>query len=370
MASRVLIYLPLLQRAVPLRSILHAPRKSRNLVRLVSTTTEAPQPVTKLDQTNQNETAIEEQSFGDTPEELATPDDLRMFPLKMPPPVKKWPTPWFAKDDVDTYLWPLFSRGWGLAFRHNIRGGADASAVTSILNVKYRVASFDTGIAFIQGIAEIAKAEKHHPVHLSLTYDESPTLTLRTLTHSASRPPWVLAPPTTAIIPGVTHRDLRLAALIDNLYSAQYTPSPASLRWLPDARSRPTLSIISKFFSLPPKQLASHCSLCGGRHSALRCPNASLHTVPYYQTQTPSQGQNQKQSPTHETHVFKGLPYCRRCRTHHAPMSRCPSQQKSTPPPSPCPNCGGLHWLQDCRQPQIPASEAEAFKLPPPVIKA
>ncbi|GLB37014.1 hypothetical protein LshimejAT787_0400650 [Lyophyllum shimeji] len=264
-------------------------------------------------------------------------------PLELPPYIRGYPTPWFDKEDFETYVKPLYSRGWGLTLKLHQRGKSE-SAINSFLTAKFPFASFDAAIAFLTDINHLAHSEKHHPVALNLEFNKPTTVTVKALTHTAVRPDWIGASPPKHEIPGVTHRDLRLAVLIDQLYAEKYQGRQVRLSMGP--RNQLDLDTILEFFTMPSESLKKKwCALCGGRHPVLKYPTSpTMAPKPSY------------------------LPYCKRCKRRHAPMSRCPADRKPIEPKKPCPSCGGAHWLEDCREPQLPPSAAERMQLPIPSV--
>jgi len=161
---------------------------------------------------------------------------------------------------------------------------------------------------------------------------------VKTLTHSALRPDWIGASPSGLKLLGVTRRDLRLAVLIDQLYADKYEKHEPRLPIGPG--SQLDLDTLIKFFSFPPESLRDKCAMCGDNHPVLRC----------------------WKSPTMASNLSY-LPFCKRCKKRHAPMSKCPRGARQVKPQDPCPSCGGAHWLEDCREAQLPASEAERMQL-------
>ncbi|KAG5641850.1 hypothetical protein DXG03_004109 [Asterophora parasitica] len=152
MASRVLRRLPLLRRVQPFTST-NTLTRAQALVRFASTSAEAPPSTAKPNSDKERNTT----SLESTESEAKAIPDIPL--LEIPPRVKGWPTPWFSKEDFENYLEPLYSRGWKLKFRKTVIGGEEASAVTSLLDVQYSFATYQAGIAFINGVSEIAEAE-------------------------------------------------------------------------------------------------------------------------------------------------------------------------------------------------------------------
>lgn len=268
--------------------------------------------------------------------------DNTLPPLQLPPRVKGYPTPWFDKEDFETYLRPLYLRGWGLTLQHHKRRPS-ISAITSVLAAEFPLADFDAAMAFLAEIGRLANSEKHHPVTLNLLFDKPPTVTVQMFTHSALRPDWIGASPSKLKIPGVTRRDLRMAVLIDQLYADKYEGHEARLTMGPS--NQLDLNTIIQFFTIPWENLEKWCPLCGAKHLVLKC----------------------RKSPTRAPKLSH-QPYCMRCKERHGPMDRCPRREKLAASLGPCPNCGGAHLLDDCREAQLSSSEAETRQLPLPSV--
>ncbi|KAF8070087.1 hypothetical protein FPV67DRAFT_1447933 [Lyophyllum atratum] len=271
-ASRAVRYLTHSQRLAPrpLASANLLSRKGPIFVRLSSSSSETLRPP-KVELAAQQPKDIER---CDKPSE--EPSVSENSTLSLPPPVKGYPTPWFGKEDVETYLKPLYSHGWALTFQLHNPDSSDA-AISAVLGTKFPL-TFDDAMAFMNGVGDIAKSEKHHPVNLSLMFYQHPTVLVQTKTHTAFRPSWIEAWPPELRLPGVTRRDLRLAVLIHQLYSEEYQGRGPWIgpTLVPNKYSNQAdVEVLTKVFSLPPKSLGKNCPLCGGLHSVLRCRQTS-----------------------------------------------------------------------------------------------
>ncbi|KAG6891572.1 hypothetical protein C0992_003599 [Termitomyces sp. T32_za158] len=163
-------------------------------------------------------------------------------------------------------------------------------------------------------------------------------------THTAMRCNWAAAP---LRAPGVTARDIRLAVLLERLYTSHFGGGVP--RTLPPLTTQPPLPVVHKLLNVPARKLPHYCSACGTRHA----PDGQCAA------------QDGKPPPTIMSRRL--LPVCGKCHRAHAPMAMCPKTRDvfvDMPPQTGCPNCGGHHWLQDCRKPQIPPEEAKAMMLP------
>lgn len=118
-------------------------------------------------------------------------------------------------------------------------------------------------------------------------------------------------------VPGITRRDLRFAILLDALYCEKYAGE------------------IKQRVPRPPKEQVT----CEKHFSVAR-----VRGKPKVWADAPP-------------HVK--WPHYRRIRK--------PRDYRARPPKKACPNCKGDHWLEDCREPQIPQAVARRLMLPIPV---
>ncbi|RDB16883.1 Pterin-4-alpha-carbinolamine dehydratase 2 [Hypsizygus marmoreus] len=271
-----------------------------------------------------------------------TPDGITLLPINLPDPVSGWPTPWFHKFDVDKYLVPLYSRGWGIQYQRDYKNGV-IPEFTAELVVRYEFKNFADAMRFINEVVAIAESENHHPTFLSITNQERPEVMVVTQTDSAARPMYYQVE--ARDMPGVTRRDLRLAYFIETLYEKYTTGSPRRImkpherpHW-PKLLSTYRAHVAPARLKVDPK---TKCNACGGHHVVQQCPMGAL-----------------------ERRELRA-PLCKRCGRRHQ-SNRCPQKLVAgTPPPRPCPNCQGNHWLVDCREPQMSRETAEELMLPIP----
>ena len=208
---------------------------------------------------------------------------------------------------------------------------------------------------------------------------------MRTLTDSAIRPVWEdeeKDPISRKLrkLRGITLRDLRLAILIETLYTDVYIADGRGIdvkRWPRERRQRPhwdqLLKLLKKHSSPPslsapqsphPPTIQKHrCPACGGPHTLLRC-TVRFDIRPPHLCRLCGDKHWVIDCPRRRTLRSRlGSPHrCRACGGTHFPGD-CPVR---TPPPYPCPNCGGDHWKMDCRQPQVSPDTAMALALPVP----
>ncbi|KIL66372.1 hypothetical protein M378DRAFT_10084 [Amanita muscaria Koide BX008] len=208
----------------------------------------------------------------DSPEEEPIPP--------LPAPVKGYPTPWITQYDVLTYVYPLYTRGWGQSLKPwkppppktrpgNGKGSKageeeekkneERERYTMLFSAKYKFKDYDSVVEFFLKLVKVAKAENHHPS--VIIANGSPfTVTVTTQTDSARRPTWVeeeqpqprqhppqpassesskpspgeselipagtVSPPISTRapykIPGLTIRDVRLAILTETVYTTHF----------------------------------------------------------------------------------------------------------------------------------------------------
>jgi hypothetical protein len=197
---------------------------------------------------------------------------------------------------------------------------------------------------------------------LTVEHGRTPSVALITQTDSAIRPAWSQAQ--TRRLGGITRRDLRLAVLVETLYTDKYEegegmrsvrPLDHQPNWdrlirrlqgtsldrpaLEELNRRQPFNVVCHACSGPhtlSKCLVRHkypppnpCGLCGENHWMKDCPKA-----------------------------LRGEYQCTICSMNH-PTEVCPQNK----PLAPCPNCGGDHWLADCRAPQLSEEAAQQMIL-------
>ncbi|KAG6874502.1 hypothetical protein C0995_010412 [Termitomyces sp. Mi166 len=264
------------------------------------------------------------------------PED-KLLPLKLPSQVKEMDM-WFTPPEFVEFIRPLYQRGWQMGFRKIL----SIDVVSHILTD--RVFTFQTwkeAMEFVFRVNDIAKKDFHDPHSVNIQYKGKVVqVTMTLVTHSGRRGKWVRRDNEPLKAPGVTRQDLRLAMRIERLYTDKFGGGAPSV--LPPVYRQPPIHIIHKLLNLPPRKLQHYCTACGERHSHEECTA----------------------SDTGDAKRF--LPWCPKCQQRHAPMAVCPKRRDMyvSAPRSPCPNCGGAHWLEDCRKPQLPHDEAQALMLP------
>ncbi|KAG6865487.1 hypothetical protein C0991_002199 [Blastosporella zonata] len=258
--------------------------------------------------------------------------------LETPPRPEGYPTPWFTSQQFIDHILPLYQYGWHLGFQKMLQ----SDAVTNVLGDRnFTFEDWNQGMAFINGVDVICREEDHHPIEMSIILkNRIVTVTLALRTHSAIRPEWIKRDERPLRISGVTMRDIRVAILIEDLYKSKFGGGAPSV--LPPRHRQPLIPAIHKLLNLAPRKLHEYCTACGGHHGSEQCDHVK----------------NLKK---------QLLPHCSKCGQRHAMMSLCPKTRKRGKvlmPATPCPNCGKMHWLEDCRKPQLPPGEAEALMIP------
>ncbi|KAG6919373.1 hypothetical protein DXG01_006922 [Tephrocybe rancida] len=303
----------------------------------LDTTTEVLDTAETLDNAEDLVEVEEDETRVVTPD---TPMRLRqgkLLELIVPPRLKRYPNPWFSGEDFRSYLLPLYQRGWELSFQKNL----SANVVTHVLSGRTFIFNgWDLGISFFNAVNALFQEEHHHPIDIRIsTSGHTTQVNMSFTTHAAFRSAWVKPEEVPVKAAGVTVRDFRIATLIEQLYSDTFGGDVSKL--LPPAHRQPILEATHKLLNLPLRKLHLYCTACGGRHAIDECH-------------------------VNSSRVKSLLPLCKNCNHHHAPMSMCPvyRKKKVDKPTSPCPNCQGDHWLEDCRKPQLPAGEAENMMIP------
>ncbi|KAJ3561101.1 hypothetical protein NP233_g10404 [Leucocoprinus birnbaumii] len=159
---------------------------------------------------------------------LEAPEISAPPPLpELPPPVKGWPTFWIHAKDADTYLYPLYSRGWGVRFLPRKYYKPHNDRYVAHLTTDFTLCNYNCASQFLSDITSICQEEKHHLSSFSLlnAAGQRPVLTVFIQTHTAMRPRWneedpSADPPLSRRVPGITRRDMRLALRIEKLYDA------------------------------------------------------------------------------------------------------------------------------------------------------
>jgi pterin-4a-carbinolamine dehydratase len=75
----------------------------------------------------------------------------------LPPPISGWPTPHITDEEISTYLVPLYARRWGVGYDCSPKPENKPQ-----IRRKYGFKSFDAAVAFLNDVANIARAEQVH----------------------------------------------------------------------------------------------------------------------------------------------------------------------------------------------------------------
>ncbi|KIJ49691.1 hypothetical protein M422DRAFT_246762 [Sphaerobolus stellatus SS14] len=137
------------------------------------------------------------------------------------PTSPKYPCPFITEADLERYLKPLYSTGWGISVVSAVLAPAKGKPVPAATQLSKRISFPNADIAnvFIEDAKSlIVQAENHHPVWDKET---AKSLNVHVHTHSAIAPENrrnvedTMDFPRTR--PGITHRDIRFALLLDSL---------------------------------------------------------------------------------------------------------------------------------------------------------
>ncbi|KAL1710489.1 hypothetical protein EV121DRAFT_285775 [Schizophyllum commune] len=257
--------------------------------------------------------------------------------LDVPPPVKGWPTPWLTRQELDDFVLQMSRRGWTVRSlvpsdaSQMLLSASTTSATSSVGDqsvdyaqsskkkeilhaiAQFPFTSYDAALEFVGKVGRMANDELHHP---EMIVTSSKTVMLWMTTHSA-RPgkDWAFVdeaplpsakdkpvkPPHLRKVPGLTRRDSRLAVLIENLYTTEYSSGIARevVAGQPDTKTlhEQLLSLINGRSVSLPKEPAEDameplppsgnhwvydckqftpCPACGGDHTLFLCIRRSF----------------------------------------------------------------------------------------------
>ncbi|PVF94612.1 hypothetical protein CPB86DRAFT_712890 [Serendipita vermifera] len=172
-----------------------------------------------------------------------------------------YPCPHLTPEEVQTYLAPLYERGWGLYTKVPVD---DKPATLMLAKDVSFVWHFPLG-EFLTGLNAVTKAENHHP---RVAY-EFRTVELRMHTHGAIP---TIESPKSEVIAGITLRDIRLAYRIEEVLLPFYELGKIAETECKFAQpnSLPKLASRSVPNAAPPK---TRCIVCGGSHWSTTCPS-------------------------------------------------------------------------------------------------
>lgn len=138
-------------------------------------------------------------------------EPLEVQDLPEIPPFPTRPTLHISLEDVTTYIQPLVSRQWKVG---HISTGVGEDEILS-LDRHYKFKGFNDVMDFVQGVADISRAEKHH-ARIAFEYN---TVDISSHTHSAYTFHRVgNGKPESQKVPGLTRRDIRFAIKIEELH--------------------------------------------------------------------------------------------------------------------------------------------------------
>ncbi|KAG2043358.1 hypothetical protein BDR03DRAFT_941185 [Suillus americanus] len=127
------------------------------------------------------------------------------------PPFPTRPTLHISFGDVTTYIQPLVSHQWKVG---HVSTGVGEDEILS-LDRRYKFKDFNDVMDFVQGVADISRAEKHH-ARIVLEYN---TVDISSHTHSAYTFHRIgNEKPESKKVPGLTRRDIRFAIKIEELH--------------------------------------------------------------------------------------------------------------------------------------------------------
>jgi hypothetical protein len=92
----------------------------------------------------------------DSPQEEPTPP--------LPSPLRGYPTPWLTEYDVLSYVYPLYTRGWGQSLKlwkppPSKTAKPQLERYTMLLSARYRFQDYESATEFFLKIAAAANAE-------------------------------------------------------------------------------------------------------------------------------------------------------------------------------------------------------------------
>jgi pterin-4a-carbinolamine dehydratase len=138
-------------------------------------------------------------------------DPLEVQDLPELPPFPPRPTLHISFEDVVAYIKPLVSHQWKVS--HVCAGVAEDEILS--LDRRYRFKGFNDVMDFVQGVADISRAEKHH-ARIVIEYS---TVDISLHTHSACTfHRTEEGKPESKKVPGLTQRDIRFALKVEELH--------------------------------------------------------------------------------------------------------------------------------------------------------
>ncbi|KAF8659702.1 hypothetical protein AX16_001805 [Volvariella volvacea WC 439] len=145
------------------------------------------------------------------------------------PRVKDHEVPWIGESDFEQYLRPLYDLGWAIDFKSRL-AEQEAPAPSKLLSAAriktvFTLPNYSMALKFLTRVVKTGQKEKHYP-NIAILKDKLPRVWITIHTDSAYRFIWDDEDPQTPVsermYPGVTLRDLRLAALIESRYATEF----------------------------------------------------------------------------------------------------------------------------------------------------
>ncbi|KAI9463672.1 hypothetical protein BJY52DRAFT_1184676 [Lactarius psammicola] len=133
-------------------------------------------------------------------------------PLPALPPPPKGTPPIINTRDLEEYIWPLYSRGWGLTpILPNGNG-------IPVLRKRFEFASADTLQEFLADLTEYEEKKQHHAK--TNIFEDQHSVLVSTWTHVARKQNLDANSGGDTKMQGVTARDIRLAYALEKLFES------------------------------------------------------------------------------------------------------------------------------------------------------
>ncbi|KAH9902953.1 hypothetical protein C8Q73DRAFT_672377 [Cubamyces lactineus] len=127
------------------------------------------------------------------------------------PPTPPYPCPFLTDEEIQTYLVPLYHRGW------SVQPSTSAKKPAPELVKRFIFSEYASLELFERDLKDVTESENHHAVQ-ELT-DSPPSITIKVHTHSGLRPAAHPDEPRRGRVqPGITLRDVRFAYLLEERF--------------------------------------------------------------------------------------------------------------------------------------------------------